>query len=211
MLKVGSPQPPMDNAMPSMGDPNMMSGGIPPMDDPNDGIPPMNSPNMMGNNSEFDTNFDAQVDADENTDPKKYIQQLTGKLSQSLRKYNSGLPQPDEELSKYVAGMILKQSTEGLTDGDKKEIIDKVNDNESDNEMIDSGNSVEQMPPMDVQNDFGGDMQQPMMESINHRKIVNEIFQELINKKDDNTKEIAQRPIKNIGFRKKPFTAPNMH
>lgn len=197
--------------MPSMGDPNMMSGGIPPMDDPNDGIPPMNSPNMMGNNSEFDTNFDAQVDADENTDPKKYIQQLTGKLSQSLRKYNSGLPQPDEELSKYVAGMILKQSTEGLTDGDKKEIIDKVNDNESDNEMIDSGNSVEQMPPMDVQNDFGGDMQQPMMESINHRKIVNEIFQELINKKDDNTKEIAQRPIKNIGFRKKPFTAPNMH
>lgn len=195
----------------SMGDPNMMGGGMPLMDDPNGGIPPMNDPNMMGNNSEFDTNFDAQVDADENTDPKKYIQQLTGKLSQSLRKYNSGLPQPDEELSKYVAGMILKQSTEGLTDGDKKEIIDKVNDNESDNEMIDSGNSVEQMPPMDVQNDFGGDMQQPMMESINHRKIVNEIFQELINKKDDNTKEIAQRPIKNIGFRKKPFTAPNMH
>lgn len=211
MLKVGSPQPPMDNEMLSMGDPNMMGGAMPPMDNPNGGMPPMNDPNMMGNNSEFDTNFDAQVDADENTDPKKYIQQLTGKLSQSLRKYNSGLPQPDEELSKYVAGMILKQSTEGLTDGDKKEIIDKVNGSESDNEMIDSGDSVEQIPPMDIQNDFGGDMQQPMMESINHRKIVNEIFQELINKKDDNTKEIAQRPIKNICFRKKPFTAPNMH
>lgn len=219
MLKVGSPQPPMDNAMPPMGDPNMMGGGMPPMDGPNGGMPPMNDPNamggdpnMMGNNSEFDTNFDAQVDADENTDPKKYIQQLTGKLSQSLRKYNSGLPQPDEELSKYVAGMILKQSTEGLTDGDKKEIIDKVNGNESDDEMTDSGDGGEQMSPMDDPNDFGGDMQQqPMMESINHRKIVNEIFQELINKKDDNTKEIAQRPIKNIGFRKKPFTAPNMH
>ena len=80
--------------MPPMDGPSMMGG------DPNGAMPPMDDPNMMGgdpsmmggdmgNGSEFDTNFDAGVDADEDTDPKKYIQQLTGKLSQSLRKYNS--------------------------------------------------------------------------------------------------------------------------
>ena len=88
------------DAMPPM-DYTMMGG------DPNGAMPPMDDPNMMGgdmgNGSEFDTNFDAGVDADEDTDPKKYIQQLTGKLSQSLRKYNSSLPQPETDLCKYVA------------------------------------------------------------------------------------------------------------
>ena len=50
-------------------------------------MPPMDN-NGIGNNNEFDTNFDPGVEADEEQDPKKFIQQLTGKLSQSLRKYN---------------------------------------------------------------------------------------------------------------------------
>lgn len=215
MLKVGSPQPQMD-AMPPMdpmmgGDPN---GGMP-MGDPNmGGMPPMDDPMMggdMGNGSEFDTNFDAGVDADENSDPKKYIQQLTGKLSQSLRKYNENLPQPEADLCKYVAGMILKQTTEGLTDGDKKEIIDKVNGQDSDI-ADDNLEGNDNMMPMDDTN-MGGDMgnEQPMMESINHRSLVNEIFQELTQKRDNQYDNIAQRPIKNIGFRKKPFTAPKMY
>ena len=69
-------------------------GGMPPMDDQmiggdSDGM------DMGNDDSAFDTNFDAGIDADENTDPKKFIQQLTGKLSQSLRKYNNDLPKPD--------------------------------------------------------------------------------------------------------------------
>ena len=59
---------------------------------------------------------------------KKYIQQLTGKLSQKLRDYNSSLPEPDADLNKYVAGMILKQSVEGLSEEEKNEIIKKVNE-----------------------------------------------------------------------------------
>jgi hypothetical protein len=35
-----------------------------------------------------DEPFDAGIEADEDADPKKYIEQLTGKLGQSLRKYN---------------------------------------------------------------------------------------------------------------------------
>ena len=219
MLKVGSPQPQMD-AMPPMGDPMMggdpnamgddMGGGMPPMDDPN---AMGGDPNMMGDNmgdgSEFDTDFDAGVDADENSDPKKYIQQLTGKLSQSLRKYNENLPQPEADLCKYVAGMILKQTTEGLTDGDKKEIMDKVNGGGDTNDTDDNEND---MSSMDDPNMMGNDMgeQPPMMEGINHRSLVNEIFQELTQKRD-NYDNISQRPLKNIGFRKKPFTAPSMY
>jgi len=198
----------MDMTSP-MGDP--MMGG-----DPNGGMLPMDDQMMggdsdgmdMGNDdSAFDTNFDAGVDADENTDPKKFIQQLTGKLSQSLRKYNNDLPKPDEELSKYVAGMILKQTTDGLTDSDKKDIIDKVNGNGSDN---DSGDD---MPPMEdqsmeMQDDIGEE--NPMMEGFNRRKLINELFQELTTTNNKTNSKIADRPLKNVGFKKKPFTAPSM-
>lgn len=190
--------------MPPMEDPSMQGGfdgggqemgGMPPMDGqmPQDG--------MDDGSSEFDTDFDAGVDADENSDPKKYIQQLTGKLSQSLRKYNENLPQPDAELSKYVAGMILKQSTEGLTDGDKKEIIDKVEG--------DGNGENDETPQMD-DNQGMDNGEQPMMESINHKKVINELFQELTQKKDDDTHKIAERPLKNISYKRRPFTAPTM-
>lgn len=214
MLKVGSPQPQMD-AMPPMGDP-MMGGDMPPMDDPNGGMPPMDDPNAMGvdmsGGSEFDTNFDAGVDADENTDPKKYIQQLTGKLSQSLRKYNENLPQPESDLCKYVAGMILKQTTEGLTDAEKKEIIDKVNGNATDDNMDGEMDMGDDIPPMDDPNAMGmdGGQEQQMMESINHRQLVNEIFQDIIQGKRDHQYDIKGRPVKDISFRKKPFTSPRM-
>ncbi len=195
---------------PPMGDP-MMGGG------PNGGMQPMDDQMMDGDSdgmdigndddSAFDTNFDAGVDADENTDPKKFIQQLTGKLSQSLRKYNNDLPKPDEELSKYVAGMILKQTTDGLTDSDKKDIIDKVNGNGSNN---DSGDD---MPPMEdqsmeMQDDIG--KENPMMEGFNRRKLINELFQELTTVNNKTNSKIADRPLKNVGFKKKPFTAPSM-
>lgn len=191
--------------MPQMNDPMMggdPNGGMQPMDDPMMGGDPNGGMDMGDEPSEFDTNFDAGVDADENTDPKKYIQQLCGKLSQSLRKYNSEQPQVDSELSKYVAGMILKQSVEGLTDSDKKDIIDKVSGNVSDNtdDDTDSGDDMMQM-----------DNQQPMMESVNNHSLINELFQELTQQPNVNHQNnIMNKPIKNIGFKKKPFTAPNM-
>jgi hypothetical protein len=127
-----------EGADPMMGDePNM--GG---MDDP-----------MAAGQDQYGADFDAGVEADEQSDPKKFIQQLTGKLSQSLRKYNEGLPQPDADLNKYVAGMIVKQCIEGLPQEDVQEILDKVNND--DQEQMDNGQGMEQQP-MDQ------DMQQPM-------------------------------------------------
>lgn len=188
-------------------------GNIPPMNGQEGSIPPMEDPNITGGNlgdaNSFDTNFDAGVDADENTDPKKYIQQLTGKLSQSLRKYNNNLPNPEVDLNKYVAGMILKQATEGLSDEDKKEIVGKVSDNEIENGANDDTNGeISSIDNLNMMNDNG---QRSMMENNNYRSIVNEIFQELTQPSKKIDSDIAQRPIKNIGFRKKPFTAPKIH
>ena len=86
----------------------------------------MDDPNMMNNPegeeqlpSDFNTNFDAGVEADEETDPKKFIQQLTGKLSQSLNSYNNENGEPDVELGKYVLGMLIQQGTKGMDEKDK--------------------------------------------------------------------------------------------
>lgn len=73
-----------------------------------------------------DGGFNADVEADMDSDPKKYLQQLTGKLSQELRNYNNEQPNQDTELNKYIAGMIIPQATKSMTDGDKSDVIKKI-------------------------------------------------------------------------------------
>lgn len=89
----------------------MMDDQMPPMDD--------------NKGSEFDTHFDAGVEADEDEDPKKYIQQLTGKLSQELNTYNN--ENDDEELSKYVGKMIVKAAAKGMDEKGRKDLIKSIN------------------------------------------------------------------------------------
>ena len=117
---------------------------MPPMDDnmpANDEMPDdMAANDEEGMPSDFDTNFDAGVEADEETDPKRYIQQLTGKLSQSLSSYNNENGEPDTELGKYVLGMLVKQGVKGMDEKDKKEIIKKIKTDDSeemDDDMMD--------------------------------------------------------------------------
>lgn len=86
--------------------------------------------------SEFDSGFDAGVEADEDEDPKKFIQQLTGKLSQSLNSYNKE-NNDDEELSKYVGKMIVKAAAKGLSDKGKKDLIKSINTTKSESDMDD--------------------------------------------------------------------------
>lgn len=208
---MNSPMPdaPMD-AQP-MGDSSFMGAGMegesnmnamPPMD--NGGMPPMDTQNQ------FDTNFDAGVEADEESDPKRYIQQLTGKLSQSLRSYTEGLPQPDADLNKYVAGMIVKQCVEGLSPEDKKEIMDKVNSGDDMEQMpTDNGDGMD-MPNGDMQMpdaQMGGEMpQQPMNENMNAR--IDNLFNRFTSNDESNTmddKNIKQKTYSNSPYRGKTF------
>jgi len=74
-----------------------------------------------------DEPFDAGVEADEESDPKKFIEQLTGKLGQSLRKYNEEQGQPDFELEKFAINSLLSATHTAEMDAeDQKDIISKV-------------------------------------------------------------------------------------
>ena len=71
--------------------------------------------------------FNAGVEADENSDPKKYIEQLTGKLGQSLRKYTESQGQPDYELEKFSINSLLSAThTSEMDANDQSDIIKKV-------------------------------------------------------------------------------------
>lgn len=181
-------------------------------------MPPMGDEGMK-NNNEFDTNFDPGVEADEEQDPKKFIQQLTGKLSQSLRKYNENNGQPDVDLSKYVAGMITKQAMEGLSQDDAEEIIDKikadedfsVEDNGDGNQSFEQGNdqTMQQMDnqmPMDDEN--FNQFQQPNESIIKRGYNIDEIVNGVLNGIEDD-KHPYQKTDNKKSFRKKPFSSPN--
>ena len=194
VLKVGNSAPSTPPAsdmgmMPPAGDPNAMGmdpnmGGDPNAMgmDPNMGGDPNamgGDPNAMGGESQFDTNFDAGVEADEETDPKHYIQQLTGKLSQSINSFNTEQG-PDAGLCKYVASMIIAATCKNLDEKAKKELIEKINtaassdeDDMGGEEDMDMGDGGEEMP-MDDPN-MGQQQQMPMNEMILTRKQLQEL------------------------------------
>lgn len=80
------------------------------------------------NDKPFDDEpFDAGVEADEESDPKKFIEQLTGKLGQSLRKYEEEQGGPDFELEKFAINSLLSAThTAKMDPEDQKDIIKKV-------------------------------------------------------------------------------------
>ena len=191
-----------------------MDGGFGQQDDGQ--MPPMDM-NNMGDNNEFDTNFDPGVDADEEQDPKKFIQQLTGKLSQSLRKYNENNGQPDVDLNKYVAGMITKQAMEGLSQDDADEIIDKIKADEDfsiedgENQEIEQGTdqAVQQMDnQMPMDNGNFNQIQQPNESTIKRGYKIDEIVNGVLNG-NENDKHPYQKTDNKKSFRKKPFSSPN--
>ena len=103
-----------------------------------------------------DEPFDAGVEADEETDPKKFIEQLTGKLGQSLRKYNEEQGQPDFDLEKFVVNSVLSAThTSEMDEDDKKDIIKKVNTSGND-ESNNDGDSSDDNSTDNGDNEFGG-------------------------------------------------------
>jgi hypothetical protein len=81
------------------------------------------------NNTPFDKEpFDAGVDADEESDPKKFIEQLSGKLGQSLRDYTKNQGQPDFELEKFAINSVISATnTAEMDEEDRNDIIKKIN------------------------------------------------------------------------------------
>lgn len=161
-----------------------------PMDEPEMEEPSMEEPMMGDEENPYDSNFDAGVEANEETDPKKYIEQLTGKLTQSLNSYQSELPQPDADTAKYVAGMIISAAIKGLSGDDVNEILNKLKD---DNEVEDIENEVDDAP-----------QEEPMPETGEEEVEMSFDGQESVNN------DIMQTPDITPSFSKQPYTAPKM-
>lgn len=179
MPPMDNPQPQMDNQMPPMND----MGGSP-----------------QGDEEQFDADFDAGVEADENSDPKRFIQQLAGKLSQSLRKYNEGLPNPDVDLNKYVAGMTNDAAVEGLPPEDVEEIISKIkSDENSDAEKQDMSQDNVETPPMENKKST-----KKLTENL--ESYIDEIVNDIISQKPN--KVSNDKITVNKSFKTKPYTSP---
>jgi hypothetical protein len=209
VIKVGNPQPPTPPipAEGPMAAPNQMGQTGDFGESGLEGAP-MDPNAQMGDggaNSQFDTNFDAGVEADEETDPKHYIQQLTGKLSQSLNSFNNEQG-PDAGLSKYVASMIITAACKNLDDKAKKELIEKINSASSDDENLDDGDEqadgMEDVP-MDDMNMGQGDEQNMNMQPVNERCYTKKALMELFGGVDSDDK----RPIE-VNKKKVPRETP---
>lgn len=91
------------------------------------------------NDKPFDDEpFEAGVEADEESDPKTFIQQLAGKLGQSLRAYSDEQGQPDFDLEKFAVNSVLSATHTGEMDSeDQSDIIKKVKTSGNDGGDID--------------------------------------------------------------------------
>ena len=103
-----------------------------------------------------DTPFDAGVEADEDEDPEKYIQQLAGKLGTTLRKYSEDKGEPDFDLEKFAINSVISAThTAEMDEEDQKDIIKKIKtsgDKEQDVNVdvnVDTGNGDESEPKSD--------------------------------------------------------------
>lgn len=205
VIKVPNSQPAPPPAPPMGGGPDM--GGAPPMGGPQDMGPgpmgpsgepdpagePMGPPDMGGQDNQFDHNFDAGVEADEDSDPKTYIQQLTGKLSQSLNSFNTEQGS-DPGLNKYVAAMIIQATCKNLEQADKDELIEKIKKAQTTDET-----PTEETPEMGngtgegMEGDMGGTGEPPAVnERVYSKKQLKEMMTDTVSSERDDigSKEI---------------------
>lgn len=118
-LKLDTPSEPALPASNGEGDLDSLDGGEP-MGEPMGGEP--------SNDKPFDDKpFEAGVEADENSEPEKYIQQLAGKLGTTLRKYSDERGQPDFDLEKFAINSVISATHSAeMDEEDQNDIINKV-------------------------------------------------------------------------------------
>lgn len=138
--------------------------------------------------------FDAGIDVDEDADPKKYIEKLTGKLAQKLRDYNG--TEQDIDLNKFVINSLIPASIPQMDETDAKDVIKKVQDN-----IGKTGENSETNADMDISNDIPEQgVEQAQDEPQNENKIneIDDLINEYLSGKS------VKRNIKN----KNPFKSP---
>ena len=188
---------PMPDQNVGFNDENMPQGNFPA---PNNNIP-------SEEENPYDSNFNPEVGVDEEENPKKFIQQLTGKLSQSLRKYQENQESDDKELAKYVAGMVLKSASLSLDKKDVKTIIDKLNDNVENNEDDINLDFAE-----NGDNEENDNEEQETSQTFDGKESYNRFLSEITNDLSTHYNKVGKvnRRIKQTkNYKSTPFTAPD--
>ena len=154
--------------------------------------------------------FDAGVEADEATDPKKYLEQLTGKLAQSLRDYNE--TNQDIELNKFIINSLVPASVPKMSSEDAQDVIKKVQDNIG-KEQAPEANAEAPAEPIVPEQGIVPEPEQPAqnapkLESKQSKKkvvkeeTIDELVERLLRGEDDENALIKKKD------RKSPFSAP---
>ena len=156
---------------------------------------------MADDNMKMD---DEGIDA-EGDDKKKEIQKLAGKLSELLHTYNEENGD-DEELNKYVKGMIDAQ-TDGDTDDEDFDMDDEDVDMEDDIDIDDEDMEGDEDMEMPVEKP-----EKKMKESKTFTKRqLKEEFGEIIKHKNDKELRLNNKINKNKVNPKNPFIPPKFN
>ena len=122
--------------------------------------------------------FDAGIDVDEESDPKKFIEKLSGKIGQSLRDYTEKQGQPDFELEKFAINSLVSAThTSEMDEEDRNDIIKKINkagENDSENPDMDDDSNNDDFGNDNGDGDgadFGGTSQDSGNEELDEIKI----------------------------------------
>lgn len=151
------------------------------------GDAPMGGAPEGGSDKPFDDEpFEAGVEANEEENPEKYIQQLAGKLGQSLRKYTDDMGQADYDLEKFAINSVLSATNSGQMDQqDQNDIISKVKSASTDGS---GGNGEDAKMPDDGSQDGEGEVEAgeeldfsdiDMEEAFNPNVNGNTVFQDM--------------------------------
>lgn len=159
-------------------------------------LPPIQNEPLMDepNNEPSMPNDEFNADGNEQNDPKKEIQQLTGKLSQLIRQYNKDEINPDTELSQYVLGMIISAAKNTLTQDQKEKLSKKLvnpddtndenddlsnedgfNDGQSQNEVFPQNESIKSS--LNIINEIIGNLRDSQKEKIRKEKRLSKQYQ----------------------------------
>lgn len=149
-----------------------------------------------GQENPYDSNFDAGVEADEDEDPQKFIQQLTGKLSQSLNSYASEVGD-DQSTFKYVGKMITRACAKGLDDAGRKELI----------KTIKLAGNEEETPEQEGQpEDNGDELMEGYMTKASVKKLAEEFNKFCSSEKEERVEDKPKRKKRtNSPFKAKKF------
>lgn len=170
---------------------------------------PSDNMNQQDVNSNDDVNsfgkekFDAGIDVDEDSDPKKYIEKLTGKLAQKLRDYNG--TEQDIELNKFVINSLIPASVPQMDETEAKDVIKKVQDNigksggDSGNNNNNNNEPNNESPELDDQNNQENLPPVPQQENVEDN--IDDLINEVLGVKKFKNKTKSKNPFKSPKFK----------